>query len=133
MRGLARPVCPECGRKFAWHDVKGRGTKLTWRVAAVDLAGLVVTAGVNAIIVLGLAIAVLVFNKGGWFTASRFKLGRGGPESISAMLLLVIAGSLVAWGWAWGRSGGAAWRMQNLLAVWCWLLTVLHAAAWDPF
>lgn len=128
MRALSRPVCPECGREFAWRDVKGRSPRLTWRVAAVDLAGLIGTAVVNGLVVIALAIAVLVFNKGSWFTAARFKLGRGGPESISALLLIAIALSLVAWGWAWGRTGESSWRLQNALAVWCWILTGLHIA-----
>jgi hypothetical protein len=126
MRGLPTTVCPECGRKLNWIDVKTPEVGLAWRVAVVDLAGLIATIAVNVLLVVVMAVAVVVYLKGSWFTADLWNLGRG-PKSISGLLLIVIAVSLMAWGWAWERSSMGSYRAQWCGAVWCWVLTAFHA------
>lgn len=99
----------------------------SWRLAAVDLLGLGVTVGVNAMLAGIVAVAVLVYGKSSWFTDRTFNLGGRGPESVSGLLLVALALSFLAWGWAWERSSAASWRVQIALAFWCWSLTCFHA------
>lgn len=116
MRGLSR--CPECGRERGGAAPVG----LAWRVAIFDLATLVVN-----VLLVGLTfVAVVVFVKGSWFTAELWHMNRG-PRSISGVLMIALGGSLVAWGAAWELSSHASYRVQKVVAVWTWALTVFHA------
>lgn len=127
LRGLRRQQCPECGRAFTWQDMTAAEVRISLRTAAVDLVGLCFTVGVNVVLTGIVAAAVLVYGKSSWFTDPRFNLGGRSKLSFSGVLLIVLTVSFAAWGWAWERSSIASWRVQNALAVWCWLLTVFHA------
>lgn len=129
LRGLKSQRCPECGREFTWQDMKAPEVRIPFRTAAVDLAGLCLTVGVNIALTGLMTRAVLIYGKSSWFTDPRFDLGGRSKYSISGVLLIVLAISFAAWGWAWERSSVSSWRAQNALAVWCWLLTAFHALA----
>jgi len=94
---------------------------------AVDVLGLGVTVGVNAGLLAVVATAHIFFLKASWFTDPIFQLTRRRPQSLSTLLLMVLALSLMAWAFAWERSSMESWRWQNALAIWCWILTVFHA------
>ncbi len=125
MRGLPTTVCPECGRKLNWIDVKPPDVALTWRVAAFDLFGLIATVAVNILLVIVMAVAVVVYAKGSWFTADLWSLGRG-PKSISGVLLIALGLGVVGWAAAWELSSVRSYRTQKMLAAWCWVLTGFH-------
>lgn len=125
MRGLPTTVCPECGRRLNWIDIDTPRNGLALRVAVFDLAGLVGTVVVNGALAIVLAVVVVGFLKGSWFTAEVINLGRG-PRSVSGVLLFVLGASLVAWGAAWELSSHRSYRVQQALAAWCWGLTAFH-------
>lgn len=127
LKGLRQKRCPECGRAYDWQDVSGPEVRISWRTAAVDLLGLGVTIGFNVLVLLVWAVLVLQHRRFSWFTEDRWNMfGRRGPQSVSGYLLLLLALSVMAWGWAWEESDVDSWRLQNALAVWCWVLTVVH-------
>jgi len=125
LRGMKRLRCPECGREFSWQDMRAPEARISWRTAAVDLFGLFATVGVNMLLVGVTAAAVIVFAKGSWFTDELWRMGRD-SVSMSGLLLLVLGLSVVAWGAAWQLSSVASWKAQNVIAAWCWALTVFH-------
>lgn len=126
LRGLKRLRCPECGREFSWQDMKAPEARISWRTGMVDLFGLGVIVGVNVVLVALLAVAVVGFGKGSWFTDALWRLPRG-PESISGVLVWVLGASVVAWGAAWELSSVASYRVQQVMAAWCVVLTTFHA------
>lgn len=122
---MRRPVCPECGREFDWHDIPEPERPLGWRVHLVDLVGLFAIVGINTLMVGAVAVATIFFNRGSWFNAPRWQWGRH-PDSISSVTLYVLGASLLGWGAAWQFGSWESWRWQKLAAAWCAIITLFH-------
>lgn len=125
LRGVRTPRCPECGRDIGWSDIPAPDRPLGWRVHLVDLLGLGVIVGINAVLAGIIAAATVLGTRGSWFTLIRWRLSKGG-ESIWTLVLVALGVGLMAWGAAWQYGSWASWRWQIAAAAACAALTLFH-------